>query len=62
MASNFSVNLSYKHLQGLVRVAENVEANVCMAMETVSDDAACVFLFTKGTNLKYTIGVSNVKF
>jgi hypothetical protein len=43
-------------------VAENVEANVCMAMETVSDDAACVFLFTKGTNLKYTIGVSNVKF
>lgn len=33
-----------------------------MAMETISDDAACIFMFTKGSNLQYTIGVSNIRF
>jgi len=38
MASHFQVNLAYRHLQGLMKVAEQVEGQIAMAMETIADD------------------------
>ena len=52
----------FKHLQGLVKVADLTDSAVAMAMEVVSDDSAVVFLFTKARDLQYTVGVSSVKF
>lgn len=46
MASNFSINFGYKYLQGLVKLAEAIDGFVAMAMETDSDEEACIFLFT----------------
>ena len=62
MASNFSVCLLFKHLSGVMKVAEYIEGSVAMAMETIAEDAAVVFMFTKGRDIQYTIGVSNVRF
>ena len=33
-----------------------------MAMETVSDEQAVVFMFTKGREVQFTIGVASAKF
>ena len=62
MASHFSVNLLYKHMAGLLKIADYIDGQVAIAMETVSDTAAVVFLFTKARDIYYTIGVQNVKF
>lgn len=62
MASHFAVCLGFKHLHGLMKVAETVEGQVAMAMETIADNAAVVFMFTKGRDFQYTIGVSSVRF
>lgn len=62
MASNFSINFSYKYLQGLVKLAEAIDGFVAMAMETESDEEACIFLFTQTNNLQYTIGVNKIRF
>ena len=43
-------------------MAEYFDGLISAAMETVEDDAAVVFLFTKGSNFQYTIGVAGVKF
>jgi hypothetical protein len=48
IASHYSVNLSFKHLNGLMKIAEYFDCKVNAAMETVDDDSAVVFLFTKG--------------
>ena len=61
MASCFQVSLMYKHMSGLVKIADYVEGSVAMAMETITDSAAVTFLFTKGRDVAYTIG-TNVKF
>jgi hypothetical protein len=61
MASCFQIGLMYKHISGLVKIADAIEGSVAMAMETVSDSASVVFLFTKGRDVAYTIG-TNAKF
>lgn len=61
MASCFQISLMYKHISGLVKIADAIEGSVAMAMETVSDSASIVFLFTKGRDVAYTIG-TNAKF
>jgi hypothetical protein len=48
MASHFSVNVCFKHISGLMKVAEQIEGQVSMAMETTEAESAVVFMFTKG--------------
>lgn len=46
----------YKHVNGLLKIAEYVEGNVSMIMETHTDDSAMVFMFTENKDFKLTIG------
>ncbi len=43
-------------------MAEYIDGHVAMIMETHSDDAAMVFMFTETKDLKFTIGMSSIKF
>jgi hypothetical protein len=45
-----------------MRIADLVEGQVAVAMETVSDEQAVVFMFTKGREVQFTIGVGSAKF
>jgi hypothetical protein len=45
-----------------MKIAEYFEGTVNVAMETVEDDSAVIFMFTKGNNFQFTIGTAGVRF
>lgn len=51
IASHYSINFSFKHINGLMKIAEYFDCKVNAAMETVEDDSAVVFMFAKGNNV-----------
>lgn len=48
IASHYSINLSFKHINGLMKIAEYFDCKINAAMETVEDDSAVIFMFAKG--------------
>lgn len=62
IATHYSINLSFKHINGLMKIAEYYDCKINTAMETVEEDSAVIFMFAKGSNVSYTIGTAGVRF
>lgn len=56
------VKLPFKHILGVLKVAELVDGDFSCAMECIAEDAAVCFLFTKSNNFQFNIGVAQVYF